>query len=113
MRAGAEGCGLLRTEFLFLARARAPDEDEQLAQYQAIADALAGRPLTIRTLDAGGDKPIGYLDLPSEANPALGLRGLRTSLARPELLGTQLRAILRVTPAGQCRRVAADGDRPG
>jgi multiphosphoryl transfer protein len=101
--AGAEGCGLLRTEFLFLARSQAPDESEQLAQYQAIAEALAGRPVAIRTLDAGGDKPISYLAMPREANPALGLRGLRTSLARPELLTAQLRAICRVTPAGQCR----------
>ena len=100
---GAEGCGLLRTEFMFLARAQAPSEDEQLAQYQLIASALDGRPLTIRTLDAGGDKPIAYLSLPSEANPALGLRGLRTSLAYPELLRAQLRAVLRIRPAGQCR----------
>lgn len=103
VRAGAEGCGLLRTEFLFLARARAPDEIEQLLQYQAIADALAGRPLTVRTLDAGGDKPISYLRMPHETNPALGLRGLRTSLAYPEMLATQLRAICRVRPHGQCR----------
>ena len=101
--AGAEGCGLLRTEFLFLERATAPDEDEQLAEYQAIASAFAGRTLTIRTLDAGGDKPIAYLPLPREDNPALGLRGLRTSLARPDLLDAQLRAIVRVAPAGQCR----------
>ncbi len=103
LRAGAEGCGLLRTEFLFLARSRAPDETEQLHQYQVIGDALAGRPLTVRTLDAGGDKPMSYLPMPHEANPALGLRGLRTSLAHPELLATQLRAICRVTPHGQCR----------
>ena len=103
VRVGAEGCGLLRTEFLFLDRERAPDEGEQLAEYQAIAAALAGRTLTIRTLDAGGDKPIAYLPMPREENPALGLRGLRTSLARPELLAAQLRAIVRVTPVGQCR----------
>jgi multiphosphoryl transfer protein len=101
--AGAEGCGLLRTEFLFLDRAQAPDEDEQLAVYQAIATALGGRTLTIRTLDAGGDKPLAYLPQPHEENPALGLRGLRTSLARPDLLDAQLRAIVRVAPAGQCR----------
>jgi phosphoenolpyruvate-protein phosphotransferase len=101
--AGAEGCGLLRTEFLFLGREHAPDEAEQLREYQAIATALAGRTLTIRTLDAGGDKPIAYLPQPREENPALGLRGLRTSQARPELLTTQLRAILRVAPARQCR----------
>jgi multiphosphoryl transfer protein len=100
---GAEGCGLLRTEFLFLERAAPPDEEEQLHQYQGIATALAGRPLVIRTLDIGGDKPIPYLPMPAEANPALGLRGVRTSLWRPDLLRVQLRAILRVQPAGQCR----------
>jgi phosphocarrier protein FPr/phosphocarrier protein len=100
---GAEGCGLLRTEFLFLDRASRPDEQEQAAAYQAIADALAGRPLIIRTLDIGGDKPVPYLTLPPEENPALGLRGIRVSLAQPELLRSQLGAILRVRPAGQCR----------
>ncbi|MGH8175719.1 MAG: phosphoenolpyruvate--protein phosphotransferase, partial [Steroidobacter sp.] len=100
---GAEGCGLLRTEFLFLDRDSPPDEHEQLRQYQSIANALAGRPLIIRTLDIGGDKPIPYLPLPAEDNPALGLRGVRTSLWRPDLLRVQLRAILRVQPAEQCR----------
>ena len=100
---GAEGCGLLRTEFLFLDRREPPDEDEQLHAYQSIADALGDRPLTIRTLDIGGDKPIAYLPMPHEDNPALGLRGLRTSLWKPELLRTQLRAILRVKPATQVR----------
>jgi phosphoenolpyruvate-protein kinase (PTS system EI component) len=100
---GAEGCGLLRTEFLFLERRDPPDEEEQAREYQAIAVALGGRPLAIRTLDIGGDKPIPYLPLPHEENPALGLRGIRVSLARPDLLRTQLRAILRVQPAGQCR----------
>ena len=100
---GAEGCGLLRTEFLFLERDTAPSEDEQLQQYQGIAAALAGRPLVIRTLDIGGDKPIPYLPLPAEDNPALGLRGVRTSLWRPDLLRVQLRAILRVQPVEQCR----------
>jgi phosphoenolpyruvate-protein kinase (PTS system EI component) len=71
--------------------------------YQAIATTLAGLPLVIRSLDNGGDKPIAYLPLPAEENPALGLRGLRTSLWRPELLRTQLRAILRVAPAQQCK----------
>jgi phosphoenolpyruvate-protein phosphotransferase len=100
---GAEGCGLLRTEFLFLEREAPPDEEEQLQQYQGIATTLAGRPLVIRTLDIGGDKPIAYLPMPVEPNPALGLRGVRTSLWRPDLLRVQLRAILRVQPAGQCR----------
>lgn len=97
--AGAEGCGLLRTEFLFLDRETAPSEDEQLAEYQAIADALDGRPLIIRTLDAGGDKPLPYLPLPPEENPALGLRGVRAGLHRPDVLMTQLRAIARVRSA--------------
>jgi phosphocarrier protein FPr/phosphocarrier protein len=96
---GAEGCGLLRTEFLFLERATAPDEAEQLRSYQQVADLLGGRPLVIRTLDVGGDKPIAYLPLPPEENPALGLRGIRTSLWRPELLDAQLRALLAVKPA--------------
>ncbi|GFE81652.1 phosphoenolpyruvate--protein phosphotransferase [Steroidobacter agaridevorans] len=100
---GAEGCGLLRTEFLFLERDAPPSEDEQLQQYQGIARALENRPLVIRTLDIGGDKPIPYLPLPAEENPALGLRGVRTSLWRPDLLRVQLRAILRVQPVEQCR----------
>jgi multiphosphoryl transfer protein len=99
---GAEGCGLLRTEFLFLERETAPDEAEQLAAYRQVAEILAGKPLVIRTLDAGGDKPIPYLPLPAEENPALGLRGIRTSLWRPDLLEVQLRAMLKL-PAGQCR----------
>jgi multiphosphoryl transfer protein len=100
---GAEGCGLLRTEFLFLDRDTPPDEDEQARQHQAIADALEGRPLIIRTLDVGGDKAAPYLPIPAEENPALGLRGVRVSLWRPHLLKTQLRAILRVRPFGQCK----------
>jgi multiphosphoryl transfer protein len=103
VRNGAEGSGLLRTEFLFLERTAPPDDAEQLDQYQRIARALEGRPLAIRTLDIGGDKPIPYLPLPHEENPALGLRGVRTSLWRPDLLRIQLRAILRVRPIGQCR----------
>ncbi len=104
--AGAEGCGLLRTEFLFLDRQTAPDEAEQLAAYQAIADALGDRPLIIRTMDIGGDKPAPYLGIPREDNPALGLRGVRTSLWRPDLLDEQLRAILRVRPRGRCKIMA-------
>ncbi|QAY77873.1 phosphoenolpyruvate--protein phosphotransferase [Sphingosinicella sp. BN140058] len=100
---GAEGCGLLRTEFLFLEREAAPSENEQRTVYQAIADALGDRPLIVRTLDVGGDKPIPFLPIPHEDNPALGLRGVRTSLWRPDLLDDQLRAILRVRPAGRCR----------
>ncbi len=101
--AGAEGCGLLRTEFLFLDRKEPPDRAEQLAQYQAVADAMAGRPVVVRTLDAGSDKPIPFLAMPHQDNPALGLRGIRASLWRPDILRTQLEAILSVRPAGSCR----------
>jgi phosphoenolpyruvate-protein phosphotransferase len=100
---GAEGCGLLRTEFLYLDRREAPAEDEQQREYQAIADALGARPLTIRTMDIGGDKPIAFLPLPAEENPALGLRGVRANLEHPQLLRTQLAAILRVSPQVPCR----------
>jgi len=100
---GAEGSGLVRSEFLFLGRDRAPSEDEQHAAYQAIADALAGKPVIVRLLDIGGDKPASYIAMPAEENPALGQRGIRVALAHPALLETQLRAILRVRPVGQCR----------
>ncbi len=95
---GAEGCGLLRTEFLFLERETAPDEQEQRRCYREVAQVLGNRPLVIRTLDIGGDKPIPYLPLPPEDNPALGLRGIRTSLWRPDLLEVQLRALLTAQP---------------
>jgi len=99
---GAEGSGLLRTEFLFLERETPPDEDEQAERYKAIAEALGGRPLVIRLLDIGGDKPVAYLPETHEDNPALGVRGVRLLLRRPQLLRTQLRAILRAAPHGRC-----------
>ena len=101
--AGAEGCGLLRSEFLFLERDHAPDVAEQAAAYGAIAAGLDGRPLIIRTLDVGGDKPISYLPFAAEENPALGQRGVRFSLRRTDLLDTQLRAMLRSVPTSQLR----------
>ncbi|BAY18738.1 phosphoenolpyruvate-protein phosphotransferase [Anabaenopsis circularis NIES-21] len=95
---GAEGVGLLRTEFLYLNRNTAPTEEEQLAVYQAIAQVLDNRPLIIRTLDVGGDKPLPYLRVGfHEANPFLGWRGIRFCLDHPELFKTQLRAILRAS----------------
>ena len=100
---GAEGCGLLRTEFLFIDRETAPSEDEQAEAYQSIANALGGRPLILRMMDVGGDKPLRYLPLPPEANPALGMRGVRTALLYPALMRTQLRAALRVKPFGIVR----------
>jgi len=95
---GAEGVGLLRTEFLYLERRTAPSEEEQLAAYRAIADVMGTRPLIIRTLDVGGDKALPYLDLGQEANPFLGWRAIRLCLGQPDILKTQLRAILRATP---------------
>jgi phosphoenolpyruvate-protein phosphotransferase/dihydroxyacetone kinase phosphotransfer subunit len=92
---GAEGVGVLRTEFLFLGRREAPSEEEQAAAYRAIAKALDGRPLVIRTLDVGGDKRLSYIETGEEPNPFLGLRGIRLTLARRDLLRAQLRAILR------------------
>lgn len=96
---GAEGVGLLRSEFLFDNRDTAPDEQEQAAEYCAVATALGkDRPLVVRTLDVGGDKPLSYLPLPKEDNPFLGLRGIRVSLAYPEMFRIQLRAILQAAP---------------
>ena len=98
---GAEGVGLLRSEFLFEDRETMPTEAEQAAEYVAVAQALGReRPLVIRTLDVGGDKPLAYLPLPKEDNPFLGIRGVRLGLERPDLLRTQLRAILRAAPHG-------------
>ncbi len=92
---GADGVGLLRTEFLFLDRATAPDEEEQLRAYGEIGAVMEGRHIVLRTLDAGADKPLAFARLAPEENPFLGVRGLRLSLARPELFVTQLRAVLR------------------
>jgi multiphosphoryl transfer protein len=99
VRLGAEGCGVLRTEFLFMDRETPPSEDEQLAAYQAIADALAGRSFIIRTFDIGADKPVPYLQFSPEGNPQLGLRGIRTAEVWPDLLRTQLQAAARVKGA--------------
>jgi len=94
-RKGADGIGLLRTEFLYLERATAPTEEEEVAVYRAILEAMGGKPVVARTLDVGGDKPLPYLPMPPEANPFLGLRGVRLSRQHPQLLRQQLRALLR------------------
>jgi phosphocarrier protein FPr len=94
--AGCDGVGLFRTEFLFMGRDAMPDAEEQEAAYRSAAEALAGRPMVVRTLDAGADKPLPYLDQAPEANPFLGVRGIRLGLARPDLLDAQLRALVRV-----------------
>ncbi|MCG8294532.1 phosphoenolpyruvate--protein phosphotransferase [Pseudomonas entomophila] len=100
---GADGIGLLRSEFLFVDRHTAPDQAEQHSAYQAVLDAMAERPVIIRTIDVGGDKQLDYLPLPVEANPVLGLRGIRLGQVRPELLDEQLRALLQVSPQRRCR----------
>mgnify|MGYP003631461962 FL=1 len=91
---GAEAVGLLRTEFLFMAHASAPDLATQISEYRQAIDALDGRPLVARTLDVGGDKPLPYWPVPQEDNPFLGLRGIRLALTQPDVLKTQLRALL-------------------
>ncbi|MEB3882848.1 phosphoenolpyruvate--protein phosphotransferase [Lyngbya sp. CCY1209] len=96
MQNGAEGVGILRSEFLFLARRRIPSEDEQVELYRAIANAIDPHPLGVRILDIGGDKPMPGISLPDEDNPFLGWRGIRLLLDRPDLLRAQLRALLRV-----------------
>ncbi|NES81975.1 MAG: phosphoenolpyruvate--protein phosphotransferase [Moorea sp. SIO2B7] len=97
VESGADGVGLLRTEFLYLERLTPPNEEEQFEMYQAIAEILDTLPLTIRTVDIGGDKPITYMNITPEKNPFLGWRGIRQSLDCPEMLKTQLRAILRAS----------------
>ncbi|MHA3775453.1 phosphoenolpyruvate--protein phosphotransferase [Verrucomicrobiota bacterium sgz303538] len=98
--AGAEGVGLLRTEFLFLERDTPPSEEEQFEAYSTMTRALNGLPLIIRTLDIGGDKIVPYLSLPQEENPFLGIRGIRLCVRRPELFLPQLRAIYRASVTG-------------
>jgi phosphoenolpyruvate-protein phosphotransferase/dihydroxyacetone kinase phosphotransfer subunit len=101
LQAGAEGVGLLRTEFIFQERTDPPSEEEQYTVYRQVVEAMAGRPVVIRTLDIGGDKPAPYLQLPAEANPFLGWRAIRISLAMPAFFKVQLRAILRAARHGQ------------
>ncbi|WP_455921785.1 phosphoenolpyruvate--protein phosphotransferase [Pseudomonas putida] len=92
---GAEGVGLLRTELIFMAHSQAPDEAIQEAEYRRVLDGLAGRPLVVRTLDVGGDKPLSYWPIAKEENPFLGVRGIRLTLQRPDVMEGQLRALLR------------------
>ncbi len=100
MDAGCDGFGIVRTEFLFQDRATAPTEQEQYDTYALIVKSANGKPVVLRTLDAGADKPLAYIDHAQEANPALGLRGLRLCLAERELFRTQLRAMLRAAQHG-------------
>jgi phosphocarrier protein FPr len=101
---GGEGVGLLRSEFLFMDRSSAPTEDEQLEAYRNVLEALPkDAPMIIRTMDVGGDKPLRYLPMPAEENPFLGVRGVRVGLQHPELLRTQIRAVLRAAAFGNVR----------
>jgi len=100
---GAEGVGLLRTEFLYLDRKVAPSEEQQFQVYTAIMEVMEERPVVVRTLDVGGDKELPYLDLGVEANPFLGWRAIRMCLDRPDFFKTQLRALLRVSPGHDLR----------
>ncbi|KXF81583.1 phosphoenolpyruvate--protein phosphotransferase [Enterovibrio coralii] len=100
---GAEGIGLFRTEMLFMDRATAPDEDEQFNAYKAVLEAAEGKPVIIRTMDIGGDKPIDYLNLPHEHNPFLGYRAVRIYPQFLALFHTQIRAILRAAPFGHTK----------
>ncbi|MBX3034260.1 MAG: phosphoenolpyruvate--protein phosphotransferase [Bdellovibrionaceae bacterium] len=97
---GADGIGLYRTEFLFMDRSSPPSEDEQLRIYQQALKVAAGRPVTLRTMDVGGDKEISYLKMPKEDNPFLGVRGLRLSLQNRGIFETQLRALVRASESG-------------
>lgn len=99
----ADGVGLFRTEFLFIGRDRLPDESEQLLAYSRLIERLRGKPCIVRTLDIGGDKPLPGLALPAEANPFLGLRGLRLCLDRPELFRPQVRALLQAAVHGSLK----------
>ena len=100
---GAEGVGLLRTEFLYLEQTQTPNEEKQYVKYREIFQALGQLPIIIRTLDIGGDKPPSYLPFPQEMNPFLGWRAIRISLDRPDLFKTQLRAIMRAALGHQVR----------
>ena len=100
---GAEGVGLFRTEYLYLMQNQFPSEEEQYREYKRLAEKMGSRPVVIRTFDLGGDKAPRELEIEREANPFLGLRAIRISLARPELFKTQMRAILRASAHGNIR----------
>ncbi len=99
-RNGAKGVGLYRTEFLFMNNDRFPTENEQFEAYKTVVESMEGSPVTIRTMDIGGDKALSYMKLPKEENPFLGWRALRVCLDRPEILKTQFRALLRASAFG-------------
>ena len=101
--AHTDGVGLLRTEFLYMERSQFPSEEEQYRLYRRVFKSMGGRPVTLRTLDIGGDKQLPYFNMPKEANPALGWRGIRVTLQWKDLLRVQLRAALRASAHGDLR----------
>ena len=103
IESGATGIGLYRTEFLFMNSDHFPTEEEQYQAYRVVAEKMQGKPVTIRTMDIGGDKELPYLDLPKELNPFLGYRAIRISLENKDMFKTQLRAILRASQYGQIK----------
>ena len=100
---GGFGIGLYRTEFLFMEKDSFPTEDEQFEAYKVVAEAMNGYPVTIRTMDIGGDKSLPYMELPQEENPFLGWRAIRVCLDRQEILRTQFKALLRASKYGQIK----------
>ncbi|MDK2806093.1 MAG: phosphoenolpyruvate-protein phosphotransferase system enzyme [Thermoanaerobacterium sp.] len=100
LKNGAEGIGLFRTEFLYMNRNNFPTEEEQFEAYKYVAEKMNGKPVTIRTLDIGGDKKLPYLNMPDEMNPFLGYRAIRLCLDEKEMFKTQLRALLRASAYG-------------
>jgi len=100
---GAEGVGLYRTEFLYMDRDALPSEEEQFQAYKEVIEKMAPKAVIIRTLDIGGDKKLAYLEMPDEMNPFLGWRAIRMCLDRPQILKTQLRAILRASAYGNAK----------
>lgn len=100
---GATGIGLYRTEFLFMNSDHFPTEEEQYEAYKVVVQKMQGKPVTIRTMDIGGDKELPYLDLPKEMNPFLGYRAIRISLENKDMFKTQLKAILRASHYGQIK----------
>ena len=109
LRAGAEGIGLVRTELLFLGRSTPPSVGEQRATYARILEVMGDRPVVFRTLDVGGDKPAEWQSATVEPNPALGVRGLRLGLRRPDLLDDQFAALLEAAAGARAAGDAADG----
>ena len=103
VQAGADGIGLVRTELLFLGRSTPPSDREQRATYARILEVMGDRPVVFRTLDVGGDKPAEWQSAGVEANPALGVRGLRLGLRRPDLLDDQFAALLQAAAGGELR----------